>query len=141
MRIGSFEELHFIIDCFPHLMSQKYSIIKNLHMKIDIQSRDFTAKQDLLDYVTEKVEKLELFCNDVISSEVCLSVEKSDTNDNKFGEIRLLIPGNDLFASARAKSFEEAISEACEALEIQIKKRKTKIISKRKDIADNLNLQ
>ncbi|MEO5995553.1 MAG: ribosome-associated translation inhibitor RaiA [Chitinophagaceae bacterium] len=109
-------------------------------MKIDIQSRDFTAKEDLLDFITEKVEKLGRFYDEIISSEVCLALDKSDTNDNKFCEIKLLIPGNDLFASAQRKSFEEATSEAVSALERQIEKRKTKIIGKRVDISEKFDL-
>ena len=51
-------------------------------------------------------------------------------------EIRLAIPGNDLMASAQCKTFEEAVAQCVEALEKQIKKRKTKIIAKRKNIAE-----
>ena len=51
-------------------------------------------------------------------------------------EIRLAIPGNDLLANAQCKTFEEAVAQCVEALEKQIKKRKTKIIGKRKNIAE-----
>ena len=105
-------------------------------MKIEIQSRDFTAKSDLLDFIKEKVEKLGRFYQEIISSEVCLALDKSDTNDNKFCEIKLLIPGNDLFASAQCKSFEEATVEVVTALERQIEKHKTKTAGKRIDISD-----
>jgi len=104
-------------------------------MKIDIQSRDFTAKADLLYFITEKVEKLGRFYNEIISSEVCLALDRSDTNDNKFCEIKMIIPGNDLFASARCKSFEEATVEAVSALERQIEKRKSKLSGKRVDVS------
>ena len=104
-------------------------------MKIDIQSRDFTAKQELLDFVNEKVGKLEHYLHDIISSEVVLAIDKSSTNENKFAEIRLLIPGNDLFATSQCKSFEEAISTTINALERQIEKHKTKLINKRKDVS------
>ena len=110
-------------------------------MKIDIQSRDFTAKKELLDFIAEKIEKLDRFYTEIISTEVCLALDKSDTNDNKFCEIRLIIPGNDLFASARCKSFEEAVAETAGALERQIEKHKNKIIGKRKDVPENLNMQ
>lgn len=109
-------------------------------MKIDIQSRDFTAKEDLLAFVTEKVEKLGRFYNDIISSEVLLAVDKSDTNDNKICEIRLVISGNDLFAKAQCKSFEEATGDVTDALQRQIEKHKNKIIGKRKEKSDTIDL-
>ncbi len=109
-------------------------------MKIDIQSRDFTAKGDLLAFVTERVEKLGRFYHDIISSEVLLATDKSDTNDNKVCEIRLVIPGNDLFAKAQCKSFEEATVDATDALERQIEKHKNKIIGKRKETPDTIDL-
>jgi putative sigma-54 modulation protein len=109
-------------------------------MKIEIQSRDFNAKQDLLDFVNEKVGKLEHFFSDIISSEVVLAIDKSSTNDNKFCEIRLIIPGNDLFAKAQCKSFEEATSETVSALERQIEKHKTKLTNRRKDVSQKIDL-
>lgn len=110
-------------------------------MKIDIQSRDFTAKEELLNFINEKVEKLERFYAEIISSEVCLFIDKSDTNDNKVCEIRLVIPGNDLFAKAQCKSFEEATSASVGALERQIEKHKNKIIGKRKNVPGAINIQ
>ncbi len=107
-------------------------------MKIDIQSRDFTAQPALLDFVTEKVERLGRYSHDIISGEVCLAIDKSDTNDNKFCEIRLAIPGNDLFASSQKKSFEEATAATVEALERQIEKHKTKLTNNRKGVPEEL---
>ncbi len=69
-------------------------------------------------------------------SEVCLKLDKSDTRENKVCEIRLAIPGNDLLARAQCKTFEEAAAQCVEALEKQMKKRKTKITGKRNDIAE-----
>ena len=105
-------------------------------MKLKFQSLDFTASQELIDFVKGKVEKLEHLYDEIIWSEVSLKLEKSDAKENKVCEIRLAIPGNDLLASSQCKTFEEAAAQCVEALEKQIKKRKTKIISKRKDIAE-----
>jgi ribosomal subunit interface protein len=108
-------------------------------MKLKFHSLDFTASQELTDFIKGKVEKLEHLYNEIIWSEVWLKLDKSDTKENKVCEIRLAIPGNDLLASAQSKTFEEAAAQCMEALEKQIKKRKTKIISKRKDIAEIKN--
>ena len=105
-------------------------------MKLKFQSLDFTVSQDLTDFVQSKIEKLEHLYDGIIWSEVCLKLDKSDTRENKVCEIRLAIPGNDLLANAQCKTFEEAVAKCVEALAKQIKKRKTKIIGKRNDIAE-----
>ncbi len=95
-------------------------------MNINIQSLDFTAKEELHEFVKEKVARLGRYLDTIISYEITLRIDKSETNDNKITDIRLVIPGNDLLASSRASSFEKATSQAIEALERQIEKRKTK---------------
>lgn len=76
----------------------------------------FTAKQELTDFAHEKVKKLSQFYDKIISSEVSFSLDKSDTNENKVCDIRLIIPGNDLLSSAQCKTFEEATVQAVEAI-------------------------
>jgi len=94
-------------------------------MKITIQTLGFTAKDELDNFIHDKVGKLSHFTDQIITGEVCLSTEKSDKKENKICDIRLVIPGNDLLASTHGKTFEEAILQAVEILERQIKKSKT----------------
>ncbi len=89
-------------------------------MKIIIQSPDFKADQKLIDYVTEKVEKLGKFSDRIQDANVNLKLDKSDTKENKICDIKLAIPGNDLFAVKQARTFEEAASRAADALKSQI---------------------
>ena len=95
-------------------------------MKTIIQSPDFKAQPELIDFVNEKVEKLALFSDRIIESRVLLKLDKSDNKENKISEIKLIIPGNDLFASKQAKSFEEATAKAVDALRKQIEEWKQK---------------
>lgn len=99
-------------------------------MKITIQPKDFTAKDELLDFVKGKTEKLFRLYDKILSCEVVLSIEKSDTRDNKICQIRLNVPGNDLLASAQSQTFEESTMNAIEGLERQIERRKTQEISR-----------
>jgi putative sigma-54 modulation protein len=46
--------------------------------------------------------------------------------ENKVTEIKLLVPGKDLFAKRQCKSFEEATDDAVEALRRQIRKQRDK---------------
>ncbi len=94
-------------------------------MKIIIHTPDFKADQTLLDFVDEKVTKLTRFFEDIHDATVTLKLDNSDTRDNKVCEIRLGIPGNDLFASRQCKTFEEATAKAADALRSQIATRKS----------------
>jgi putative sigma-54 modulation protein len=89
-------------------------------MKIIIQTPDFKAQPELTDFVNEKMEKLTQFTDRILEGRVLLKLDKSETKENKISEIRLVIAGNDLFASKQGKSFEEATIKAVEALRSQI---------------------
>lgn len=97
-------------------------------MTINIQSVHFTADRKLLDFVNEKVEKLNTFYDGIINSEITLRLDKSSTSDNKISEIKMLGKGQEFFAKKQCTSFEEATDLACEALKTQIKKHKDKLI-------------
>jgi putative sigma-54 modulation protein len=58
-----------------------------------------------------------------------LRVENSQDAENKYVQIRLNVPGNDLVAKEQCKTFEEATDLAVEALKKQILKHKDKIRS------------
>lgn len=96
-------------------------------MKVKIQSIRFNADVKLLQFVEEKVDKLGQFYNEIIGSEVFLKLDKNSNNKNKIAEIKLMIPGNDLFAKKQCKTFEEATDIAVEALSRQLKKHKEKV--------------
>ena len=95
-------------------------------MDIQVHSVHFTADKKLVDFVNEKVGKLELFFDNIISSEVYLRLDKSQDGENKIAEVKILIPGKELFAKKQCKSFEEAADLAVEALRKQVHKHKEK---------------
>jgi len=96
-------------------------------MDIRIQSVRFDAAEKLEQFIHQKVGKLDLFYDGIISAEVILRLDKSETLENKVAELSLDIPGNNVFAKKQSKSFEEAVDLACEALRKQLVKRKEKI--------------
>ena len=99
-------------------------------MTINIQSVHFTADRKLLDFINEKVEKLNTYYDGIINSEITLRLDKSSTTDNKISEIKMLGKGHEFFAKKQCTSFEEATDLACEALRSQITKHKTKMLEK-----------
>ncbi len=90
-------------------------------MKITVQSIHFDADRKLIDFISDKLQKLNQFTDSIHGADVFLRLEKDGENrENKHVEIRLSVPGPDLFASRRGKSFEEAVIGAVEALRTQV---------------------
>lgn len=89
-------------------------------MKIKIQSPSFHPSDKLIDFTNDKIEKLFQHSSRIMEASVVLKVDKSDDRSNKFCEIRLSIPGNDLFVSRQCVSFEEAVLTAVDALKQQL---------------------
>ena len=97
-----------------------------MKVNLKINSVHFDADKDLISFIHEKVDKLANHFDKIIDGEVILKVENSTDTENKVAEIKLLIPGNDMFAKKQCKSFEEATDTAVEALRRQLKKHKEK---------------
>ena len=96
-------------------------------MKLQIHSIHFDADQKLVDFIQKKADKLETFYDRIVDGEVILRLENDDNRENKIIEIKLNIPGTQLFAKEQAKSFEAGADEAIESLRRQLKKRKEKL--------------
>ena len=95
-------------------------------MNVKIQSIKFTADQKLVDFLTQKVEKMPRYYEGILGAEVFLRVENAQDTDNKVVEIRLEVPGYDVFATKQAKTFEEAADLCLDALKKQVSKYKEK---------------
>jgi putative sigma-54 modulation protein len=95
-------------------------------MQVQVQSIHFDADIKLIKFIEEKLQKLGTFHDRIIKSEVFLRLDKSDVNENKIAEVKLSIPGKELFAKKQCKTFEEATDVALDALRRQIDKHRTK---------------
>mgnify|MGYP000381931548 CR=1 FL=1 len=98
-------------------------------MDIKVHSIHFKADQKLLDFVQDKLTKLQLFFDQIIVGEVFLRLDKNSDKENKVAEIKILLPGKELFAKKQCKTFEEASDAVIDALIIQVKKHKSKLAS------------
>jgi putative sigma-54 modulation protein len=96
-------------------------------MDIQIQSIHFKADRKLIDFINEKVGKLNQYFEGIINSEVFLRLDKSDDAENKVVEIKIHVPGNELYVKRQCKTFEEAVDTGADALTKQIKKYKEKV--------------
>ncbi len=99
-------------------------------MEVQVQAIRFNADQELISFVKERINKLNVFYDQIIDSEIYLRLDKSNVNQNKIVEIKLNIPGKELFAKKQCKSFEEATDETIDALRRQLKKHKGKLLVK-----------
>ena len=96
-------------------------------MEINVQSIHFDADHKLLDFIEKKVSKLDHYFNQIIRSDIYLKLEHTEDQANKVCEIKLAIPGNDLFCKEHASTFEAATDLAIDCIKHQISKHKERI--------------
>ena len=97
-------------------------------MKVQVQSVHFDADVKLIDFIQKKLDKLETFYDRAIDAEVILRLNNEGV-ENKTVEIKLNIPGDQLFAEKSNGSFEAATDHCTEALRRQIRKYKDKMMA------------
>jgi putative sigma-54 modulation protein len=99
-------------------------------MKLQVHSIHFDADIKLINFIQKKIDKLETFYDRLVGGEVILRLNNEGI-DNKTVEIKINVPGNQLFAKEQARSFEAATDMATTALRMQLAKFKTKLRSVR----------
>lgn len=93
-------------------------------MNITINSVKFKADPKLEQFVNEKVGKLGRLVDNATGCEVTMKVEKPESENNKVAEIALSLPGQKLFGTKQADSFEEAVAGCVDTMKVQIDKYK-----------------
>jgi putative sigma-54 modulation protein len=96
-------------------------------MKVNAQTVNFNADENLMVFVQNRLNKLDQYYNKVISSNIYLKVEKTSSKVNKIVEIKLYVPKNEFIVKKQCKSFEEAVDMACESLKRSLVRQKEKI--------------
>jgi putative sigma-54 modulation protein len=100
-------------------------------MKLQVHSIHFNADQKLVHFLQKKINKLETFYDRLVDGEVFLRLNNEGV-ENKTVEIKVNVPGTQLFAVEKARSFEAAADQATDALCMQLKKFKTKKKNKKR---------
>ncbi len=98
-------------------------------MKVHTQSVNFNADQKLIDFIQNRMDKLEQHYDKVIKSDVYLKVENTSDKQNKIFEAHLSVPGENIVVKKQCKTFEEGADSAVSSLQRQLKKRKEKLRS------------
>lgn len=97
-------------------------------MKLQMHSIHFDADYKLIDFIQRKADKLDTYYDRVIDGEVIMKVDKHEKKSNKIVEIKLNVPGKQLFAKNQNDTFEAAADDAVEGLRRQIRKFKDKMV-------------
>lgn len=95
-------------------------------MELQTTAVHFKADQKLLDYIRERLEKLENIFDRIIDARVYLKLENSGQVKDKIVEVKLNVPGDEIFVSTKDRSFEAAVYNAVSVLNRRLKKYKSK---------------
>ncbi len=98
-------------------------------MKVNIQAVNFNIDRKLVDFINERLGKLEQYYDKIVGIDVFLRTENTSDKENKSVDILVKIPGDDLVVKKTSKSFEESADLGADALERLLVKRKEKIKS------------
>ena len=99
-------------------------------MKVIVQSVNFNADKDLIDFIEKKVAGLEKYYDKIVDSEVFLKVQQTSEKENKTVDIKINIPGNDIVVKKQCKTFEEGTMVAVDSLKRKLTKEKEKVRAK-----------
>ncbi|HAY88990.1 MAG TPA: ribosomal subunit interface protein [Bacteroidetes bacterium] len=98
-------------------------------MNTQIQSIHFKADQKLKDYINIKIDKLDTFYDGIMDAQVFLKVVNTSAKENKTVEIKVNAKHNSFIQTETATTFEAAADIAIEALKVQVKRYKGKVVA------------
>ena len=93
-------------------------------MTTTINAVRFKAGPKLEKFNNDKVANLDRLIDNAVKCEVILKVDKPESDNNKIAELSLNLPGQTLFNSKQANTFEEAVSDCVDSMKGQIDKYK-----------------
>ena len=93
-------------------------------MNTTINAVKFKTDSKLDQFIKEKVAKLDRLIDNATKCEVTLKIDKPESDNNKIAEISLNLPGQSLFNSKQANTFEEAVADCIDSMKTQIDKYK-----------------
>lgn len=95
-------------------------------MKVNLQAVNFSAKEELVKFVEDKLSKLDNFYDQIVAADVYLKLDNNNSKDNKVVDIKLQVPGDDIVVSKTGQTFEEIINLSVDTLKRLVIKKKEK---------------
>lgn len=93
-------------------------------MTVNIQFVNLDHSDSLAEFTKEKLNKLAKKYDWLINADVFFKEEGSNPETGKICNIKLSLPGSQIFATSAEKNFEMSVKETISDLGIQLKKRK-----------------
>jgi len=91
-----------------------------------IEPVNFNASQELTTHVGEIFDKLVKFNDKIISADIYLKSLRETPRKEKLVEVRVFLPGKDVFVKQQADSFVSAAQQAYDKLKVLVRKEKEK---------------
>ena len=95
-------------------------------INIHFRSVNFKADKKLKEFAKKRIDKLSLFYNQILEVFVFTTIENNADGINKWAELKIGIPGDDIVVKKISKSFDETSYLASESAERILKRRKDK---------------
>lgn len=93
-------------------------------MKTDIQTVNFEASQALVNEVHKRLEEFKKYYNNIVGADVYLKdTNRTEETKNKTVEIRIFLPGGDIYAAADGENFPVALGSVADKIARQLRKR------------------
>ncbi len=93
-----------------------------------IEPVNFTINDELRDEIHVIFDKLPKFNDRIISADIYLKALKESSGNLKKVDVRVFLPGKDLFVEQEADSFISAAQQAFDRLKLLVKKEKEKAL-------------
>lgn len=98
-------------------------------MKILIEA-PFKVSQEKKDLIESLVNNYSKYEDNIIQAEIFFKVGDGKNNEHAVSEIKLSLPGNDVFGSHNGSDSMDAFGKAYKGVETQLRRRKDKITEK-----------
>ncbi len=105
-------------------------------MQVIISGKSIELTQAIKDYAEKKISSLDKFYDNILRAEVIVGLETRHhlKGKNFICECKLVVPGNDLFATKEEANLYKAIDKVRDYLESELKKHKVKEREKEKKL-------
>ena len=96
-------------------------------MKVHTETVHFKADRKLIDFIEDRLSRMDRYHDRFIDAQVTLKLENSGQVKDKVAEVKVNVPGEALFAKNTEKSFEAAVDAAINSLRRQLRKYKDRL--------------
>lgn len=87
----------------------------------------FTLSDSDRSYISEKIENLQTYESRIVHTSIYFKTDDGNTPGGILAEIRVDVPGEDIFVSDSDADAMKAFTKACNAMKRQVKKRRDRM--------------